>query len=304
MLNRVVYLIITVCLFLIGCQAKTPKSQSSDIADKKFGIISVPVANLRENPAHSSQLVDQEIMGYTVKLLEQQDYWYKVQTEYGYIGWMTDKSFQPANETELKKWKACEKIRVSKVFATVYSQPDENSVPVTSAQMNALLQRIGTDNEKWLKINTPDGRIGFLKSENTAARREKLTEEQLRQAIIETAQMMMGVPYLWGGKSSTANDCSGFTQTVFRANGINILRDAYQQANEGTTVDYKDDFSNVMPGDLIFFGKDKVIHVGISLVGGKFIHQRGCVHINSLDPNAADYSDSDRKILKAVRRVY
>ena len=41
---------------------------------------------------------------------------------------------------------------------------------------------------------------------------------------------MTGVPYLWGGNSSKANDCSGFTQTVFKTLGIQLPRDARQQA--------------------------------------------------------------------------
>ena len=286
MFNRIVYLIITV-LALSDCRA-----------NQKFGIISVPVANLREKPAHSSQLVDQEIMGYTVKLLNRKDYWYEVQTEYGYTGWMTDKSIRLTDEAEFKQWTDCEKIRVSKVFATVYSRPDEKSMPVTSAEMNTLLRRIANDGE-WIKVETPDGRTGFLNKKDIAVDKN-LTRELL---IIETAKSMLGVPYLWGGKSSTASDCSGFTQTVFRANGIKLSRDAYQQVLEGKAVDCKDDFSNVLPGDLLFFGEKKITHVAISLGGAKFIHQRGCVHINSLDPNAADYSESDRKILKAVRRV-
>jgi len=299
MFNKVVYLFIAL-LMLSDCQA----SQDSNVADKKNGIISVPVANLREKPAHSSQLVDQEIMGYTVKLLKHEDYWYQVQTEYGYTGWMTDKSLQLADKAELKQWKDCKKIRVSKVFATVYSKSDEKSTPVTSIEMNTLLRKIGTANGKWLKVGIPDGRIGFLKNQDAVDNaQKKLKSSQLRKSIIETAKMMMGVPYLWGGKSSTANDCSGFTSIVFRASGIELLRDAYQQATEGKAVDFKKDFSNVLPGDLLFFGKDKITHVGISLGGGKFIHQRGCVHINSLKPADTDYSDSDRKILKAVRRI-
>ncbi len=276
----------------------------SDAGNEKFGIISVPVANLRESPAHSSELIDQEIMGYTVKLLKRKDNWYQVQTEYGYVGWMTDKSFCRVDEAAMKQWADCNRVIVTKIFGIIYSRPDETSEPVANVVLNVLLKRIEKVNNKWTKVEMPDGRSGFLKDENfTELPVKRLSGEQLRDALVKTAKSMMGIPYLWGGKSSTACDCSGFTQTVFRANGINIGRDSRKQVLEGTAVDYNETFSNVAAGDLLFFGSDKITHVAMSLGGAEFIHQSGDVHINSFDPNAPNYSPVHRKILKAVRRI-
>ena len=64
------------------------------------------------------------------------------------------------------------------------------------------------------------------------------------------------------------NDCSGFTQYVYRnAAGISIPRVSYQQAAAGISVPY----SKLRPGDLVAFNSP-VSHVGIYLGGGKFIH--------------------------------
>ncbi|OQA03493.1 MAG: NlpC/P60 family protein [Planctomycetes bacterium ADurb.Bin401] len=76
------------------------------------------------------------------------------------------------------------------------------------------------------------------------------------------------------------------------------------QAVEGAKVDYKDDFSNVRPGDLLFFGEKKISHVAISLGGKDYIHQSGDVHINSFDPNTQNYNEKNHKKLKAVRRFF
>lgn len=288
-------------LFLLSvCRAG--ELNDVNIGDKKFGIISVSVANLRENPAHSAQLVDQEIMGYSIKLLKRKDNWYQAQTEYGYVGWITDKSFCRADEAAMKIWKDCDKVIVTKIFAMVYSEPNEKSLPITNVVLNVLLKSVGQVDAEWTKIQTPDGRGGFIRTDSIAQMpRKKLSGEQLRQSLVRTAKNMMGIPYLWGGKSSVGCDCSGFTQTVFRADGVSILRDAGQQVSEGAAVDYAADFSNVEAGDLLFFGRDKITHVGMSLGGAEFIHQSGDVHINSLDPNAANYSPLYRKILKSIR---
>ena len=115
---------------------------------------------------------------------------------------------------------------------------------------------------------------------------------------------MLGVPYLWGGKSSKASDCSGFTQTVFRANGIQLPRDARQQAMLGETIDAAEDFSNVKPADLLFFGSGKrITHVGISLGGYDFIHQDSDVHIDSFNPQAENFNAFRKRTLKIIKRI-
>jgi cell wall-associated NlpC family hydrolase len=79
-------------------------------------------------------------------------------------------------------------------------------------------------------------------------------------------------------------DCSGFTQVVFRANGIYLLRDAYQQATQGEAIDIE----QARNEDLAFFeNKDKkIIHVGIVFKEDKklkIIHASGKVRIDLLD---------------------
>ncbi|MCE5341959.1 MAG: NlpC/P60 family protein [Planctomycetaceae bacterium] len=283
--------------FITNCSAV-------DVPDVNYGIICVPAANLRGAATHETELYDQEIMGYPVKLLQKQDNWYQVQMEYGYVGWMNEKSFVQVNAVQLIHWKNSPKVRVTKVFGFVYSKPDTSSQPVTNVVMNVLLKKGEKVNNKWLKVETPDGRAGFLQKQDCVdAVAKELSKEEMSKSIVETAKMMMGVPYLWGGKSSVSCDCSGLTSTVFRAHGIAIGRDSCKQATEGKAVDIND-FTKVQPGDLIFFGKESISHVAISLGGKDFIHQSGCVHITSLDPNSPYYEESYGKKLKVIRRFF
>jgi len=93
----------------------------------------------------------------------------------------------------------------------------------------------------------------------------------LGQKIEQTAKSHLGQRYKWGATGPYAFDCSGFTSSVFKNNGIKLPRMSKDQANVGKKVHLK----NLKKGDLIFFDSkrsSKVSHVGIFLGKGKFIH--------------------------------
>lgn len=274
------------------------------LGDSTYALVCVSVANLREEPRHSAQLVDQNIMGGILLLLKNKGGWYLVQTEYGYIGWMRRESFYRTEQESIKSWKKANKVRVTQLFPLVYSKPDEQSEPVTDVVLNSILRSEGKRGD-WTKISTPDGRFGFIQNKFVSKDIEQhVPPGKLHKMIIKTARSMMGIPYLWGGNSSKGNDCSGFTQTVFKASGIDLLRDSRQQVLEGEEIIPDSTFSNILPGDLLFFGSgERITHVGISLGGLEFIHQSGDVHINSLNPRAENFSAYRRKSLKKVKRI-
>mgnify|MGYP003978580471 FL=1 len=100
--------------------------------------------------------------------------------------------------------------------------------------------------------------------------------------ITENAMMYLNSPYLWGGRTPFGIDCSGFTQMVYRLQGIDLPRDAYQQAEVGTTLSFVEESE---AGDLAFFdnAEGKVIHVGIILDNNHIIHASGKVRIDRID---------------------
>ena len=137
----------------------------------------------------------------------------------------------------------------------------------------------------------PDGRVGYiLRSEAMREGEGRKNLKQDAEAIIATAKSLMGVPYLWGGTSSKGVDCSGLVRTSLFMHDIIIPRDASQQAYTGEHIDIAPDFSNLQPGDLLFFGvkategrRERVVHVAIYMGNKRFIHSQGSVRINSFD---------------------
>lgn len=88
--------------------------------------------------------------------------------------------------------------------------------------------------------------------------------------LTATAYQYIGVPYVYGGTSTSGLDCSGFTQKVFKELGHTINRTSGSQYQQGNAVT-KD---NLQSGDLVFFNTSGagVSHVGIFVGDGQFIH--------------------------------
>lgn len=112
----------------------------------------------------------------------------------------------------------------------------------------------------------------FIKRRNMA-RYRKLGVSEKMSAIIDTAlgKEWANTPYVWGGTSKNGADCSGFVQSVFKQNGVNISRTTSTQINDGTPVDLKD----LKIGDLVFYGKGSPSHVGIYIGNGLVRHSGG-----------------------------
>lgn len=89
-------------------------------------------------------------------------------------------------------------------------------------------------------------------------------------AVIAEAYKYLGVPYVWGGKTPSGFDCSGFTSYVYRnATGREIGGWTVPQESAGATISVGD----AQPGDLYFWGSaGGTYHVAIALGGGQYIH--------------------------------
>lgn len=67
--------------------------------------------------------------------------------------------------------------------------------------------------------------------------------------LIEYAEALIGVPYLYGGTDLAGLDCSGYTAWVFAHFNISLPRSAAEQFGMGTSTD----FQGLQTGDLLFF---------------------------------------------------
>ncbi|MPS66423.1 MULTISPECIES: C40 family peptidase [Chryseobacterium] len=212
------------------------------------GICVVTVAPVRAEGSDKAEIVTEILFGESADILEVNKNWTKIKMHYDdYEGWMDTKQIRPISDEDFAKRK----------------------VTVVTEDFSSVLMN---DGKTLLSMGSE------VEFPVVASRRS----HDVRESIALTAKEFLNVPYLWGGKSFFAVDCSGFTQLVYKVHNIKLPRDTYQQAEVGEALSFVEESR---PGDLAFFEnpEGKIIHVGIMLDSQKIIHASGKVRIDTLD---------------------
>ena len=231
-----------------------------------FGICNLSIVPLRFDASDASEMVSQVIFGEHFEILEKTKKWSKIKLAFdGYEGYIDNKQYQEISDNLYKQLENEEKIYSGELIDFI-TDSDNN---LTTIPIGA---RLPFYNKNSFKIHETEfkyeGKISGKKSN--------------KNAIVETAYLFLNSPYLWGGKTPFGIDCSGFTQTVYKLCGYNLLRDAKEQATQGEVLSFIEECE---PGDLAFFDNDEgvITHVGIIMNDYNIIHAHGKVRIDKLD---------------------
>lgn len=224
---------------------------------ESFGILQVAHAPVRATPHDTSEMVTQLLFGESFEILERENSWLYIRCNHdSYPGWIDQKQSFLCSEDVLKNWHR----------------------QATKRQTQPILEYNTKEGRSFLykgsvlPFNFQDG---FDLGSNFFQPSNHEDSSENKSTLLDHAKSYLNVPYLWGGRSYTGIDCSGFTQMVYAFNKTELPRDASQQVLLGTLIK----FEEIQAGDLAFFrnANGKIIHVGILTGLGTILHAHGKV---------------------------
>jgi cell wall-associated NlpC family hydrolase len=170
-------------------------------------------------------------------------------------------------------------------------RPQDTATRAEAAYSAAQILNFGYLANSW--------QIGYVKELAADISLPTLTPWQ--QQILNVAFSKIGMPYVWGGTSDTAEapfgvkapggyDCSGFVWRVYKLQSYPNEGNLASMIRGRTTYDMSVEvpkskripFAKLQPADVIFFGANgpkssggQIIHTGIYVGDGWFIHSSG-----------------------------
>ena len=145
------------------------------------------------------------------------------------------------------------------VIPEVGEDSDDEAVAGTAAVSNVTATKAPEPEPE--PVRSADAGVGSNDGESSDSDESQgggdvsLPDGSKAEQVIAIAKQYTGVPYVYGGTTTSGWDCSGYTSFVFSKVGVNLPRSSGAQASAGTRVSA----SEARPGDLVY----KPGHVGI-----------------------------------------
>ncbi len=251
----------------------------------KFGFTHLSVIPVRAENREQSEMVTQLLFGDLYQVISLKEKWVQIKIEDdGYEGFIDRLMFNEVSEIEYQQLNQAKAIYTSNLWNQIHI--DEQNFSILQGSRLPL-------NDK--------AQFTVAQQKYICDTFEHISETNSRENIRQTAMSYLNSPYLWGGKTHFGIDCSGFTQMVYKINGMQIPRDASQQVGIGKSRNFADEAEL---GDLAFFDNEEgyVIHVGIVLGDRKIIHASGKVRIDTLDHQGI-YNEDLKKYTHRLRVI-
>jgi hypothetical protein len=219
-------------------------------------------AGLRADPT-ATRLTSELLHGETFTVYDRRDGWaWGQNTADGYVGWVREEALRPG---------AVEPTHiVTDLRGFVFPEADLKGVPLDALPLGARVRVVG-EAKGYLEL--ADGGWIYAKHLSPLGWREP--------DPVRTAERLLGVPYLWGGRSPWGIDCSGLVQLALACSGVPCPRDSDMQREEaGELVSRTGRDLDYQRGDLVFFPG----HVGLMLDGSRLIHATAFTMTVTVEP--------------------
>ena len=230
----------------------------------KAGYINRPVVYLYKNTGKKFTIQTQAIYGAKVEVLKEGKSFLFVKTKddvKGYVHRSTVELEEDYYTDNIKRTKS--------LFTHVYKTDDTIPYPpLLTLPFGSYVKILNTEAKpgRWIQIELVDKTTAWIQNGDIQWEDKKLSLKEM----LGFSQQFIGLPYTWGGASSFGYDCSGFVQMLYSQMGVSLPRNSKIQASSPLLKPVEKE--KMLPGDLIFFGENKIGHVGLYLGDGQIIH--------------------------------
>lgn len=240
---------------------------------------------VRREPRPDAPLDSEALFGERVTVYEEAEGWAWAQLDAdGYVGYL------PAGSLAASSHAPTHRLRALRSF--VFPGPSIKLPPVEALSYGSALS-----------VRRIDGALAELAGGGYVPVCHLAAFDKRDEDFVATALRFVGVPYLWGGKTSLGLDCSGLVQTALRGAGVPAARDSdMQEAEVGDHVTgIGADGAGLKRGDLLFWKG----HVAIALGKGEMLHANANSMAVTIEPVAAalDRIGKAGSPLRSVKRL-
>jgi cell wall-associated NlpC family hydrolase len=226
-------------------------------------VVSVGSTPLRHAPTHDALLDTELLFGERFTVYDEKDGWAWGQAGTdSYVGYVPASALAPVGRPPTH--------RVTALASHLYSLPDVKAPPVAALSIGARLRLSGSV-ERFAAVETPNG-TAFVPLKHISLLGAWADD------FVSVAERFLGVPYLWGGRTSGGLDCSALVQLSLAETGRAFPRDSDQQQQIGARLG-AGALKGLRRGDLLFW----INHVAIALDERRLIHANGTAMAVSVD---------------------
>jgi cell wall-associated NlpC family hydrolase len=209
-------------------------------------------APVRERPSPDGTMVTEALMGERVTVYEFDSEgwaWGQLASD-GYVGYL------PANA--LVPPRAAPTHKVTTLRTLAFPGPSIKQPPTTSPPLGSRIAVLRQQDRFAVAM------AGYIPARHLAPL------DHAEADFVAIAERFLGVPYLWGGKTSNGLDCSGLVQVALTACGVTCPRDSDMQEKAlGTPIYIKD----ARRGDLVFWkGHVAIVRDATTLLHANAFH--------------------------------
>lgn len=133
--------------------------------------------------------------------------------------------------------------------------------------------------------NNPASAVPLAKNLNWSTKPALAPPADAANDVLFRAIGLVGTPYRWGGNTPAGGfDCSGLINYIYlTSTGVRLPRTSAEMAALDKPKIRETELAS---GDLVFFGRSHVTHVGVYVGKGRFVHapnSGGTVRLDTLD---------------------